>query len=153
VFSTVPASSIQHPPRMFRAERASSDQSSVTANTWTKVQLNSELFDVGSCFDPTTNFRFTADVSGYYQVSFGVEFAAASGMTAIITGVYKNGAVAITGTYVPPAYATSGISSGAGLVYLDAGDYIELYALANGTTIKFKFGSSTFLSAFLIAKG
>jgi hypothetical protein len=51
----------------FRAFRNTSAQS-VTAATWTKVQLNGETFDTATCFDSTTTYRFTPNVAGYYSL-------------------------------------------------------------------------------------
>ena len=47
-------------------QRATSNQT-IAAGAWTKVQLNSEAFDTDGAYDPTTNFRFTPKVPGYYQ--------------------------------------------------------------------------------------
>jgi hypothetical protein len=44
----------------------------ITASTFTKVLLQVEDFDTASCFDNTTNYRFTPTVAGYYQVSGSV---------------------------------------------------------------------------------
>lgn len=40
---------------------------SISHNTSTKVQLNTELFDTANCFD-TTNYRYVPNVAGYYAV-------------------------------------------------------------------------------------
>jgi hypothetical protein len=45
----------------------SADQS-VSDNTFTKAQFNTEVFDIGSCYDNTTNYRFTPNVAGKYFV-------------------------------------------------------------------------------------
>ena len=39
---------------------------SIAHNTLTKVQWNTEIFDVGGHFDSSSNFRFTAPVAGKY---------------------------------------------------------------------------------------
>ena len=39
---------------------------SISHNTNTKVQWNTEIFDVGGNFDSSTNYRFTAPVAGKY---------------------------------------------------------------------------------------
>jgi hypothetical protein len=44
----------------------------ITSNTFTKVQINTEEFDTNSNFDSTTNYRFTPTVAGYYQVNGSV---------------------------------------------------------------------------------
>jgi len=46
-------------------QRATSNQT-IAAGAWTKIQLNSEAFDTDGSYDPTTNYRFTPKVAGYY---------------------------------------------------------------------------------------
>ena len=45
---------------------------SVSANTDTKMIFNAENFDTANCFDSTTNYRFTPNVAGYYQLNASV---------------------------------------------------------------------------------
>lgn len=111
----------------FSAYQSGSAQS-ITANTQTKIQINTEEFDTANCYDSTTNFRFTPNVAGYYQATGNVQWGTnAAGSSATI---YKNGS----------AYKQGSLSSGAttsgayvsALVYLNGStDYIELYALSN----------------------
>ena len=55
----------------FRATRTT-NQTGLGNGTYTKVQFNVETFDTDSCFDSTTNYRFTPTKSGYYQFSIDV---------------------------------------------------------------------------------
>ena len=50
-----------------RAYRNTTNQA-ISDDSWTKVQLNAESFDIGGEFDSTTNYRFTATTTGYYLV-------------------------------------------------------------------------------------
>jgi hypothetical protein len=43
-----------------------SSTQSITSNTWTKIQFDTEVFDTNSCYDNTTNYRFTPNVAGKY---------------------------------------------------------------------------------------
>ena len=45
---------------------------SISTNTNTKVQFNSEVFDTDNCYDNSTNYRFTPGVSGKYFLYAGV---------------------------------------------------------------------------------
>ena len=72
----------------FRASRATTQ--SLSANTTTKMEFNSETFDTDGCYDPTTNFRFTPTTAGYYQVGAMAYFYAASFDYGRIY-IYKNG--------------------------------------------------------------
>jgi hypothetical protein len=60
------------------------------ALTNTKVQFQSENWDTASCFDSTTNYRFTPNLAGYYQVNATATLAGASYS---IIRIFKNGAV------------------------------------------------------------
>ena len=148
VFCDMPAEKLDPGPAV-RADRATTDQT-ITTGTWTKVQLNSETFDVGECFDSATNYRWTPDVPGYYQISLSVDIGAASALTSAISVVYKNGAANLYGAYMTSPSTTELITTGGGLVYMNGTtDYLELWALANATTPKVKFGPATYLTGHL----
>lgn len=148
VFSTVPAK-VLNPGPAVRVRRATSDQT-ITTGVWTKIQLNSEEVDTAGCFDPTTNYRWTPNVAGYYQTSFAVEFSAAGALSAIITSAYKNGTADHYGSYSPGVSSVAGASAGSGLVYMNGTtDYLELWALAVGTTPKAINSQVTKFMAFL----
>ena len=67
---------------------------SISANTWTKIILNAEDFDTASCFDSTTNYRFTPNVAGYYQINLVISSDISGSSNAWISGaIYKNGSV------------------------------------------------------------
>ena len=64
---------------------------STGAATFTKIILDTEEFDTASCFDSSTNYRFTPTVAGYYQINAAVTYdvpASTAGAGAVI---YKNG--------------------------------------------------------------
>jgi hypothetical protein len=109
----------------------------VTTNTYTKVQLGTELFDTNNNFDSTTNYRFTPTVAGYYQINASV---AITYITATTTGglglLYKNGYVYYQSTFRNDSgngmYGNCNIST---LVYLNGStDYLELFGYAVGGT-------------------
>ena len=81
-FTTVPA---------FEAV-LSSDQS-VSNNTVTKIQFNSVIFDTDSCYDNSTNYRFTPTKVGKYFVYAQVDCYAggASDLNVANLRLYKNG--------------------------------------------------------------
>ena len=91
--------------------------------TFTKLAFQTEEFDTANCYDNTTNYRFTPNVAGYYQVNGCVQ----AGLSTQLISIYKNG-----------SEYRRGNQSGAGgynvqtlvsaLVYLNGTtDYIELY--------------------------
>jgi len=141
VFSTVPGAKVIASGPAVSAYRNTSNQG-MTSGTFTKAELNAETFDVGACFDSTTNYRWTPNVAGYYQVSFAANIGAASGLTNVLSAVYKNGAVYAYGSFTAPAGVTQGITGGAALIYMNGTtDYLELYAYGSGTTVVIKFGA------------
>jgi hypothetical protein len=147
VFSTVPASRVQ--PRFFKAYRASTNQS-LTPSTATKVQLNAEEVDSHNEFDSTTNFRWTPLVQGWYLISYRVNASGAT-LTSGYGALYKNGSLIGYSTYATPVTAEF-VAVGTDLVYMNGTtDYLELYALLNGTTTIVKFGPDrTTMSGVLV---
>jgi len=115
----------------------------ITAATFTKIQLNAELFDTASAFDITTNYRFTPQVAGYYQFSGNLYFSSSVSVTTGFIIVYKNGTGVNYGSN-NTATNSNMMSSIASLIYLNGStDYVELYTYVTGTgTITVIGGSS-----------
>lgn len=133
---------------VFEASLASNQ--SVTSGTLTKVQLNTKGFDTANCFDAVTNYRFTPNVSGYYQFNALVQGVAGSGsVTALVAVIRKNGSTDRNSTS-----ATGGafISSAVSCIYYMNGstDYVEFYCQVNATSPYLVAGPHTFLSGCLL---
>ena len=63
-------------------------------DTDTKVQFDTEVFDTDSCYDNSTNYRFTPTVAGKYLIYGNVRGSAStnlSNLEKILTFIYKNG--------------------------------------------------------------
>jgi hypothetical protein len=134
----------------FRAFRNTSAQS-ISQSTFTKVQLNGESYDTDSCFDSTTNYRFTANKAGYYQINAGILINNSTDEL-IVGKIYKNGSNLTTLFYTRNTQDDEGFY-GSDLVYLNGTtDYIELFARADGGgTRSVGYGSSdTFMSGVWI---
>jgi hypothetical protein len=104
-------------------------------NSFTKIAFQVEEYDTNSNFDSTTNYRFTPTVSGYYQISAGLQFAAdPDGGVAVI--IYKNGTAYRTGSFYPNGNI-SPIATVSSLVYFNGStDYVEIYGYqASGGTL------------------
>lgn len=108
------------------------------AGVWTKIPIDTERFDVGFCFDPSTNYRFTPTVAGVYNLigMFYSDNCVSNTLYAI--GIWKNGSLyalgnieQITATISNKGFLASGLAVANG-----SSDYFELYAF-NG------HGSST----------
>jgi hypothetical protein len=103
----------------------------ISAGTYTKVAINTEYFDTANCFESTTNYRFTPNVAGYYQVNGSVSFGT-TGSVELIAAIYKNGTLYSRGTNVNMTSATFGDSviTYGEIIYLNGStDYIELWGL------------------------
>ena len=109
---------------------------SISDTTWTKIQLtttNSGGFDTNSCYS-NTDYRFTPNVPGYYQIQFILSVSSGS-LRAGRAAIYKNGSRwAMNEMYMDPNeqyddYCTTVAS----LIYLDGDtDYVEFYSWRNG---------------------
>ena len=118
---------------------------SITTNTWTKVQLNTEEWDTANAFDSSTNYRFTPQVAGYYQINGGIYAGASGTITRIIIAIYKNGSIYKMGNYIAPITADSlrGVAVVSSMVYFNGTtDYVELYGYITATGPVFAGDSS-----------
>lgn len=129
----------------FSATRTSGQ--SLSSNTWTKFQANIEEFDTASCYDNATNYRFTPNVAGYYQVNgrFGIQTTD----TRLICAIYKNGTEFKRG-------ADSGAASFSGLnvstlIYLNGStDYIEFYVYSGVTQNTVSVSAELYFQASMV---
>ena len=124
---------------------------SITTGVDTKVRFNTERFDTANCFDSTTNYRFTPNVAGYYQVNYIARFGATTPTIAYVM-LFKNGSLYIVGNQI------MGISAGTNfdipaseLVSMNGTtDYLEVYLnVGGGSSISINDANlSTFTSQF-----
>jgi hypothetical protein len=104
---------------------------SVSSATFTKVTLNNEEFDTASCFDSTTNYRFTPNVAGYYQINAAVVLSGTA-VTRFFCSIYKNGSEYKRGNDLLGSGYQPVVSS---VLYLNGTtDYVELYAIIYGSS-------------------
>jgi hypothetical protein len=107
-----------------------SSTQNISANTWTKVQFQTEEFDTNSNYDNSSNYRFTPTVAGYYQVNATVTPNSAN--TAMAVSIYKNGSQFKRGNSISNV-AGDGVTISV-LIYMNGTtDYIEGYWFT-GTT-------------------
>ena len=123
-----------------------------TTSTAAKVQLNTVEFDTNSCFDVTTNYRYTPQIAGYYVV-YGQIYITGTGITQAQPLIYKNGVQVVAGPFLT-ATSSSGIASPITqiIVYMNGStDYVELWGFSNGTSPVFSSAAkATYLSGFLV---
>ena len=126
----------------------------VSSDTFTKVSLQAEDFDTASCFDSTTNYRFTPNVAGYYQFN-GLILVKGSGTstTQAVLALYKNGTIYTRITDLNPSAAINANGSvsvnGSALVYLNGTtDYAEMWGYYYLGTCTFSQASTSTTSRF-----
>lgn len=107
-----------------------SGTTTLSANTWTKVNYATENWDTNNNF---ASSRFTPTVAGYYQINatFG-EGLATSGMQFYIA-IYKNGTAFTKMQYIAPSGWYINIPISAQVYCNGTTDYIEIYAYTNAS--------------------
>ena len=116
-----------------------STNQSVTSATFTKIQLNTENFDTNNCFDNATNYRFTPNVAGYYQINGSMNGQSSTTRSRIIVSIYKNGSEYKRGS--DQNYANANAANVQDVIYFNGTtDYVELYGLTTATTALFNGG-------------
>jgi hypothetical protein len=122
---------------------------SISSATWTKVTLDTEVFDTNNNF---ASSRFTPTVAGYYQINVGAYiYTTGATMTAGTVGIYKNGTQgSVGGFFVAPAF-TESAPVVATIIFLNGStDYVELYARITGVNPVIGGGAQTFMSGCLL---
>lgn len=108
---------------------------SITPATLTKVVFGVEDFDNNNNF---ASSRFTATVPGYYQFNAAIRPAGSISGAGVFFEFYKNGSPVIR-----PASTASSTIGGSAVLFLDVGDYVEVYGFVDGTGTTFSFGSAS----------
>jgi hypothetical protein len=102
-----------------------SSAQTISTGVTTKLQFQTKEFDTANCFDNVTNYRFTPNVAGYYQVSGGLQLATSACVLTMY--FHKNGSAYKQFLSTNSANVSGGY--GSVLVYLNGTtDYVELYA-------------------------
>ena len=113
-------------------------------NSITKVQIDTESWDTANCFDSTTNYRFTPNVAGYYQVNLALSINQNDTNKPAIAIIYRNGSQYININIGGPAQAnTESLGSGGDVIYFNGStDYIEAYCYSESATARKVVGGS-----------
>lgn len=114
-------------PVLYVTRGTGSGTQTFSSGTWTKIQYNTEFVDTASCYDNSTNYRFTPTVAGYYQVTGACSFTGIG--TGGIAAIRKNGNEHMVGIITNGVAATGFFTQVNGLVYCNGStDYLEIYA-------------------------
>ena len=126
-----------------------SSAQTISNSTWTKLQFQTKEWDTANCFDATTNYRFTPNVAGYYQVNMALSYGPGTN-SEFTTALYKNGS---NYKYFWDLTTTWYLVNGSVTVYLNGTtDYIELYMVQYSGSSKTLTASSqtTYFQATLL---
>jgi len=116
--------------------KGSAEQTGVSDNVWTKVAMNTEIFDTNGEYDHSSNYRFTPQTAGKYFVYAMISlYGATSDQLQIANlSIWKNGS---SYKYLSNNFNNSYPHNEAALFLSTAvdmngsSDYVELYARAN----------------------
>jgi hypothetical protein len=116
---------------------ATSNQS-ISSATFTKITLDTEVFDTNSNF---ASSRFTPTVAGYYQVNGNMR-CGGTVKTVSVVAIYKNGSVYGYGNQINGTGAVQLVVSE--VVYLNGStDYVELYGYVDATSPTFEYATTS----------
>jgi hypothetical protein len=128
-----------------------SSATTVANATFTKIAFQTEEFDTANAFDSTTNYRFTPQVAGYYQISSTISLNNASGN--FLIDLYKNGSEFKRGSAILQVTGIGSYASSSWLVYLNGStDYLEIYGYqTSGSSLATTTGAAnTYFSGVLV---
>jgi len=104
----------------------------ITNNVETKIQFNTELFDTNNNYDPTTNYRFTPTVAGYYQINVTVDNGINTSTGIFYVKIFKNSSSYLEICRMQNQPNTTLKLSGSTVVFLNGStDNIEVYLFQN----------------------
>lgn len=108
--------------------KRSTDQT-VTANTVTKVQFDSEIYDSNNWFDSSTNYRFQPNVAGNYLCHANIAISSFHYDNLNIAILfYKNGSEFLGTSGSAGYYPTEFFMNYSGIINLNgSSDYVEVY--------------------------
>ena len=132
-----------------------SGNQSISLNTTTKVQFDTETYDSASAYDNSSNYRFTPQTSGKYHLYSNVYLANGSNAnnTEYTIRIYKNGS-AIALSHLD--HRTGGIGYQQSIpiaVVAEANgstDYFEIYISGNWTGGSINATSNSFFGGYKI---
>jgi hypothetical protein len=150
--STTAAVNIDNP---YKFSVYASGNTSIT-NTTQKVVLNTERFDTNNNFDSSTNYRYTAPVTGFYQLSAQVGLGSAGAGTGEYgyLMIYKNNAELVRSEMIPGVGSANLLPRPhiSILVSLTAGDYLELWCTYTGSRNIVGGDNISWFTGFLVSR-
>ena len=129
---------------------------SISTNTMTKVEFNTEVFDTAGAYDNSTNYRFTPLTAGKYVVYATVFTGGASSGSSshggFITNIKKNGADSSYNAFYLYNNTTGVDGTMNAISVFDmngSSDYVECFAYSRQNTATVQLGASqTYFGAY-----
>ena len=100
----------------------------ITDNTFTKIQFDTEVIDTDSTYDSSSNFRWTPGVAGKYFMYLGVTIDDLDDGKRLFIKIYKNGSGIAESLSVVGSGVTEKYSNNTSVIDIaDDDDYYEAY--------------------------
>ena len=127
----------------------------VTHDVTTKVTFDTKVFDSGTYYDNTTNYRYTPLVAGKYKVTVVVFMQANTVLgTQQAAHIYKNGSSAaevVTTDFGITTGGTNSVIVSDIITFNGTTDYIEGWAYVGGASTSVQLGSNlSYIEAYYI---
>jgi len=125
----------------------SGNQGSIANNTWTKITLDSEVFDAGGTF---ASSKFTPAIAGFYVIHFGIYIPNIDDGERVTVKLYKNGSEYTYGEHKHYSSTSNadGMITSSTVIQLDTDDYVELYVNHNEGSSETNYASRTFMFGY-----
>jgi len=125
-----------------------SADTTISDDTVTKVAANTEVFDTDSCYDNSSNYRFTPNVAGKYYVFGYMQVNCTSGELTQSLLLFKKNGSTVSEAELNQANSSgfrTGISNATIVDMNGSSDYVEMYAMGNvgGGTVSLKSDSGS----------
>tara|TARA_B000000609_G_scaffold156854_1_gene150180 strand:+ start:212 stop:1858 length:1647 start_codon:yes stop_codon:yes gene_type:complete len=136
----------------FFARQATGTSQTIDHGTWTKVNVDITVLDTDGAYDATTNKRFTVPTggAGFYMCFFSCGVDDIQAGDYVYSRLYLNGTGITHGIAMDWAASANAIiqANGSHMVYMDDGDYLELYVYHQEGTTEATEQSRCYFGAF-----
>ena len=132
-----------------------SSDTNIASSTSVKVPANTEKFDTNSCYDNSTNYRFTPTVAGKYFCYMSYSYNIVAGNVGLVAEIKKNGTAVLSGKYGASSNSSdnylNNVISGV-IDFNGSSDYIEMFTNTSSGITRVLSGDSqrTFFGAYRI---
>ena len=132
-----------------------STDTSIASSTSVKVPANTEKFDSDSCYDNSTNYRFTPTTAGKYFCYMSYSYNIVAGNVGLVAEIRKNGTAVLSGKYGASSNSSDNYLNNfvSGIINFNgSSDYIEMYTNTSSGITRTLSGDSqrTFFGAYRI---